>query len=154
MTKDDDVYALGFNGSGCLGVGDQNSTMEPRKIEPLCQKKVKGKYELCFYTTFLPRLSHLIDQCCVIWKVLRCLLYLGHTLTNNKCASRYCFWERPTCSGIHREWGIVLLGSQWVLSVGERVNQPGPNTIPRYHTPAQQASHEDCSWVTPLSGTH
>lgn len=43
VTKDDDVYALGFNGSGCLGVGDQNSTMEPRKIEPLCQKKVKGK---------------------------------------------------------------------------------------------------------------
>ncbi|KAG7169284.1 RCC1 and BTB domain-containing protein 1-like [Homarus americanus] len=42
VTKDDDVYALGFNGSGCLGVGDQNSTMEPRKIEPLCQKKVKG----------------------------------------------------------------------------------------------------------------
>ncbi|XP_050739123.1 RCC1 and BTB domain-containing protein 1-like isoform X1 [Eriocheir sinensis] len=42
VTKDDDVYALGFNGAGCLGVGDQNSTMEPRKIEPLCQKKVKG----------------------------------------------------------------------------------------------------------------
>lgn len=42
VTKDDDVYALGFNGAGCLGVGDQNSTMEPRKIEALCQKKVKG----------------------------------------------------------------------------------------------------------------
>ncbi|KAK8382123.1 hypothetical protein O3P69_015233 [Scylla paramamosain] len=42
VTKDDDVYAMGFNGAGCLGVGDQNSTMEPRKIEPLCQKKVKG----------------------------------------------------------------------------------------------------------------
>lgn len=55
VTKDDDVYALGFNGAGCLGVGDQNSTMEPRKIEPLCQKKVKGtvfkkfKYNILLY---------------------------------------------------------------------------------------------------------
>ncbi|XP_076041418.1 RCC1 and BTB domain-containing protein 1-like isoform X2 [Oratosquilla oratoria] len=42
VTKDDDVYGVGFNTAGCLGVGDLNSTMEPRKIEPLSQKKVKG----------------------------------------------------------------------------------------------------------------
>nr|BDV49870.1 MAG: RCBTB1-like protein [Metapenaeopsis lamellata majanivirus] len=42
ITKDDDVYALGSNHVGCLGVGDQISTMGPRKIESLCQKKVKG----------------------------------------------------------------------------------------------------------------
>eukprot|EP00795_Rhopilema_esculentum_P016567 gene16567-7990_t len=33
-----DVYSLGFNGNGCLGVGDSTSTMEPRKVEILCQK--------------------------------------------------------------------------------------------------------------------
>lgn len=51
VTKDDDVYAMGFNGAGCLGVGDQNSTMEPRKIEPLCQKKVKGMFLVNLTTT-------------------------------------------------------------------------------------------------------
>eukprot|EP00112_Aurelia_sp_Birch-Aquarium-sp1_P023191 Seg681.3 transcript_id=Seg681.3/GoldUCD/mRNA.D3Y31 product="RCC1 and BTB domain-containing protein 1" protein_id=Seg681.3/GoldUCD/D3Y31 len=33
-----DIYALGFNGNGCLGVGDGSSTMEPRKVDILCQK--------------------------------------------------------------------------------------------------------------------
>ena len=33
-----DIYALGFNGNGCLGVGDGSSTMEPRKVDVLCQK--------------------------------------------------------------------------------------------------------------------
>ncbi|KAL7641414.1 UNVERIFIED_CONTAM: hypothetical protein RMT77_008554 [Armadillidium vulgare] len=42
VTKNDEVYSMGFNGSGCLGVGDQTSTMIPREIEPLCSKKVKG----------------------------------------------------------------------------------------------------------------
>ena len=35
-----DVYALGFNGNGCLGVGDGSSTLEPKKIDALCQKEV------------------------------------------------------------------------------------------------------------------
>ncbi|XP_065644177.1 RCC1 and BTB domain-containing protein 1 isoform X3 [Hydra vulgaris] len=35
-----DVYALGFNGNGCLGVGDGSSTLEPKIIEQLCQKDI------------------------------------------------------------------------------------------------------------------
>ncbi|XP_067014556.2 RCC1 and BTB domain-containing protein 1 isoform X1 [Anabrus simplex] len=42
VTKDDEVFAIGSNAAGCLGLGDLNSTLEPRKVEGLCQKKVKG----------------------------------------------------------------------------------------------------------------
>ena len=37
-----DIYALGFNGNGCLGVSDGCSTLEPKRIEPLCQKDITG----------------------------------------------------------------------------------------------------------------
>ncbi|KAK3601331.1 hypothetical protein CHS0354_011933 [Potamilus streckersoni] len=40
ITKDDDVYAIGTNCSGCLGLGDTQSGLEPRKIEALCKKKI------------------------------------------------------------------------------------------------------------------
>ena len=33
-----DVYALGFNGNGCLGIGNSSSTLEPEKVDILCQK--------------------------------------------------------------------------------------------------------------------
>lgn len=31
VTHDDDVYALGSNSNGCLGLGDTHGTLEPRK---------------------------------------------------------------------------------------------------------------------------
>lgn len=40
VTRDDDVFALGSNGSSCLGVGDSQSCLHPRKIEALCKKNV------------------------------------------------------------------------------------------------------------------
>lgn len=40
VTKDDDVFALGSNGSSCLGVGDAQSCLHPRKVEALCKKNV------------------------------------------------------------------------------------------------------------------
>ncbi|XP_078613708.1 RCC1 and BTB domain-containing protein 1-like isoform X1 [Branchiostoma floridae x Branchiostoma japonicum] len=40
ITQDDDVYALGSNCSSCLGVGDAQSGLEPRKIDILCKKKI------------------------------------------------------------------------------------------------------------------
>lgn len=40
VTKDDDVYALGSNSSSCLGVGDAQSCLHPRKVEALCKKNV------------------------------------------------------------------------------------------------------------------
>jgi len=42
VTDEDEVYAMGCNSSGCLGVGDSHSTLEPRKIEMLSKKKIKG----------------------------------------------------------------------------------------------------------------
>lgn len=40
VTFDDEVFALGSNGAGCHGVGDMNSSLTPRKIEALSQKKL------------------------------------------------------------------------------------------------------------------
>ncbi|XP_013411436.1 RCC1 and BTB domain-containing protein 1 [Lingula anatina] len=40
VTKDDDVYSLGSNCCGCLGLGDSQSSMEPKKVEQLCRKNV------------------------------------------------------------------------------------------------------------------
>ncbi|CAF1254255.1 unnamed protein product [Didymodactylos carnosus] len=42
VTKDDDVYAFGNNNHCCLGLGDDIASFEPRRIEILCQKKVKN----------------------------------------------------------------------------------------------------------------
>ena len=46
VTNDDDVYAMGCNSSGCLGLGDTVAALQPRKIEVLCKKKIKGVW--CF----------------------------------------------------------------------------------------------------------
>ena len=40
ITRDDDVYALGSNGSSCLGVGDAQSCLHPRKVEALSKKNI------------------------------------------------------------------------------------------------------------------
>ncbi|KAA8594019.1 hypothetical protein FQN60_004853 [Etheostoma spectabile] len=40
VTVNDEVYALGTNCSGCLGLGDLQSTIEPRRIDVLCGKKI------------------------------------------------------------------------------------------------------------------
>ncbi len=38
VTRSDEVYAVGSNKEGCLGVGDMASTLLPRKVEALCKK--------------------------------------------------------------------------------------------------------------------
>ena len=35
------VYAMGNNVNGCLGIGNTNSTLYPRKVEALCKKNIK-----------------------------------------------------------------------------------------------------------------
>ena len=40
VTRDDEVFALGSNGAGCLGLGDMHSTLAPKQVEPLCYKVV------------------------------------------------------------------------------------------------------------------
>lgn len=40
VTSEDEVYAVGSNCSTCLGLGDCQSTLQPRKVEHLCGKKV------------------------------------------------------------------------------------------------------------------
>ena len=32
VTRDDQVYALGSNGAGCLGLGDMHSTLTPKQV--------------------------------------------------------------------------------------------------------------------------
>ncbi|XP_035730999.1 RCC1 and BTB domain-containing protein 1-like isoform X1 [Vespa mandarinia] len=41
VTKDDMVYGLGCNITGCLGTGDAHSTLHPKKVEALCEKGIK-----------------------------------------------------------------------------------------------------------------
>ncbi|XP_064413830.1 RCC1 and BTB domain-containing protein 2 isoform X2 [Latimeria chalumnae] len=40
VTENDEVFALGMNCSGCLGIGDNQNTIEPRRIDALCGKKI------------------------------------------------------------------------------------------------------------------
>lgn len=42
ITNEDEVYAMGINPFGCLGVGDSVSTLHPRKIEVFSKKSIKG----------------------------------------------------------------------------------------------------------------
>ena len=42
VTKSDEVFAIGSNAAGCLGLGDLQSTLIPKKVEALCSKGVKG----------------------------------------------------------------------------------------------------------------
>ncbi|KAF4528876.1 hypothetical protein B566_EDAN017097 [Ephemera danica] len=42
VTKDDEVYAMGSNSAGCLGFGDLQSSLHPRKVESLCGKGLTG----------------------------------------------------------------------------------------------------------------
>ncbi|XP_031564705.1 RCC1 and BTB domain-containing protein 1-like [Actinia tenebrosa] len=40
VTHDDEVFGIGSNLSSCLGVGDQQNCLLPRKVETLCHKKL------------------------------------------------------------------------------------------------------------------
>ncbi|KAJ7344435.1 hypothetical protein JRQ81_000385 [Phrynocephalus forsythii] len=40
VTRNDEVFALGSNCSGCLGIGDLQSTVEPRRLDILCGEKI------------------------------------------------------------------------------------------------------------------
>ena len=37
---DSEVYALGSNTNGCLGVGDLRSSLQPRRVDALCGKGI------------------------------------------------------------------------------------------------------------------
>ncbi|XP_075447285.1 RCC1 and BTB domain-containing protein 2-like isoform X2 [Ascaphus truei] len=42
ITKDDEVFVMGTNCSGCLGTGDAQSIIEPRRLDSLCGKRIVG----------------------------------------------------------------------------------------------------------------
>lgn len=44
VSQDDQVYSLGSNCSGCLGLGDTVGVLEPKIVEELCGKNIKGKF--------------------------------------------------------------------------------------------------------------
>jgi RCC1 and BTB domain-containing protein len=53
VTKNDEVFAIGSNAAGCLGLGDLQSTLLPRKVEALCNKNVAGmKHNLGFVVIY------------------------------------------------------------------------------------------------------
>lgn len=44
VTQNDDVYALGANDNGCLGIGDSRSSLLPRKVEQLSKKGASSSH--------------------------------------------------------------------------------------------------------------
>ena len=42
VMKNDDVYSLGSNSAGCLGVESLTSSLTPMKVDALCGKGIKG----------------------------------------------------------------------------------------------------------------
>ncbi|KAF6084798.1 RCC1 and BTB domain containing protein 1 [Phyllostomus discolor] len=42
VTDSDEVFVFGLNYSNCLGTGDNQSTLIPKKLEALCGKKIKS----------------------------------------------------------------------------------------------------------------
>ncbi|OQR73389.1 RCC1 and BTB domain-containing protein 1-like [Tropilaelaps mercedesae] len=42
VTDDDEVWALGSNVSGCLGIGDTRAALNPVKVEAICNKNVRS----------------------------------------------------------------------------------------------------------------
>ena len=40
ITCNDELFALGSNGSSCLGVGDAQSCLHPRRVDALCKKNI------------------------------------------------------------------------------------------------------------------
>uniref|UniRef100_A0A452UWJ6 RCC1 and BTB domain containing protein 1 n=1 Tax=Ursus maritimus TaxID=29073 RepID=A0A452UWJ6_URSMA len=42
VTDNDEVFVFGLNYSNCLGTGDNQSTLVPKKLEALCGKKIKS----------------------------------------------------------------------------------------------------------------
>ncbi|XP_022652174.1 RCC1 and BTB domain-containing protein 1-like [Varroa destructor] len=42
VTDDDEVWALGSNVSGCLGIGDTRTALNPVKVEAICNKNVRS----------------------------------------------------------------------------------------------------------------
>lgn len=64
LTDDDQVFAIGSNCSGCLGVGDTVSGLEPRRVDILCGKKVKkiGTKKIFYFKIFIKIVkSHLLS---------------------------------------------------------------------------------------------
>nr|XP_033804087.1 RCC1 and BTB domain-containing protein 1 isoform X1 [Geotrypetes seraphini]XP_033804088.1 RCC1 and BTB domain-containing protein 1 isoform X1 [Geotrypetes seraphini]XP_033804089.1 RCC1 and BTB domain-containing protein 1 isoform X1 [Geotrypetes seraphini]XP_033804091.1 RCC1 and BTB domain-containing protein 1 isoform X1 [Geotrypetes seraphini]XP_033804092.1 RCC1 and BTB domain-containing protein 1 isoform X1 [Geotrypetes seraphini]XP_033804093.1 RCC1 and BTB domain-containing protein 1 isof len=41
VTHNDEVFVFGLNSNNCLGTGDNQSTIVPRKLEALCGKKIR-----------------------------------------------------------------------------------------------------------------
>ena len=47
VTDGDEVYAVGSNASGCLGVGDTRGSLQARRVESLCSRgTVYRTYEM------------------------------------------------------------------------------------------------------------
>ena len=72
ITKDDEVYAVGSNGAGCLGLGDMLSTLFPKKLEPLCSKVQRECWSSIniVYVLILSNIFYSISWFCREWWVL------------------------------------------------------------------------------------
>lgn len=60
VTVDDEVYALGSNAHGCLGLGNQQGTLFPQCVEQLCGKGIRSKFSLSSISDILGKYIFLV----------------------------------------------------------------------------------------------
>ncbi|CAG0901286.1 unnamed protein product [Darwinula stevensoni] len=138
VTKDEDVYGLGVNQSGCLGIGDLHSTLLPRKIEALSKKRIKkiacgsGPHLLaCTYEGELYSWGH--NGYCQLGNgsSSQCTVptLITSNLTDKKVADVACGSHHSMCltdDGEVFTWGQNNCGQ---VGLGTTANQPAPRRI-------------------------
>ena len=95
VTVDDEVYALGSNAHGCLGLGNQQGTLFPHCVEQLCGKGIQSKFPVN-------------DQVIVNKKLLLTIFFFLHL-------HRFYLWEWTSCASSHRKRGDFFLGTECLL---------------------------------------
>lgn len=138
VTKHDEVYALGSNTSGCLGLGDSHGSLEPRKVESLCRKGIKtfaygsGPHVLAVtedgeiyswgHNGYCQLGNGSTNQGLLPGIISSCLI--GKKVNEVACGSHHSMVL--TCDGEVYSWGQNNCGQ---IGSGSTTNQPTPRKV-------------------------
>ncbi len=119
VTQDDDVYSVGANDNGCLGIGDSRSSLLPRKVEQLCKKGTSSLLLSHNYDKF-SAYSRASSPGFFFVQMGNGLLGIAPCMNGDVFSFRYlsfCVWKWTACGCCHNEWPAVHLGSQRLRTV-------------------------------------